>query len=363
MRRFFECLVPNTTCNLKCSYCYLIQQGRRTNKKAVFKYPPEKIGKALRLSRVGGVCLVSMTASGETLLPPEMPDIVYYVLKEGHFVNITTNGTLTTQINNLLKRTEGYHSHLHISFSLHYTELIRTNLLETFFYNINLVRESGCSILVQINLVDEYITYWDEIKKVCIEKVGAPPQVALTRREDGTNYSIMTELSQDEYIKIGKSMDSPLFDCTVNNFNVKRKEYCYAGYWSGNLFLDTGILRGCYGQGITQNIFEDINKPIIFEPIGKHCNCKYCINSSHFISQGIIPELLPILSYGELRNRDNAGWYNSEMRDFLYKQFEDTNKKLSAIHKSYFDIKRVFKQFSFKKIKYFLNSNLIKVWK
>lgn len=340
MRRFFECLVPNTTCNLKCSYCYVIQGGLRSNKEASFRYPPETIGKALRQSRVGGVCLISMTSSGETLLPPEMPDIVYNVLKEGHFVNLTTNGTLTQQITTLLQKTEGFHSHLHLSFSLHYTELLRTNLLDTFFENIKLVRQKGCSILVQINLVDEYIPYWDEIKRLCIEKVGAPPQVALTRKEDGANYSIMTNLRKEEYIKLGKQMDSPLFDCTVRNFMVKRKEYCYAGYWSANLFLETGIMRGCYGQGTKQNIFEDINKPILFEPIGKHCQCTYCTNSSHFISQGIIPSLLPVLSYGELRNRSDAGWYSSEMKEFMYSQFEDTNKELSVLQKAIFELKR-----------------------
>lgn len=333
MRRFFECLVPNTTCNLKCSYCYLMQEGRRTNKNATFQYPAEVIGKALRQERVGGVSLISMTASGETLLPPEMPEIVYQVLKEGHFVNLTTNGTLTQQIINLLQKTEGFHSHLHFSFSLHYTELLRTNLLNTFFENIKLVQQNGCSILVQINLVDEYIPYWDKIKRLCIEKVGAPPQVALTRKEDGTNYSIMTNLRREEYIKLGMQMDSPLFDCTVHNFMVKRKEYCYAGLWSMKLYLDSGIATGCYGQGIRQNIFEDTNKPIVFEPIGKHCIQKYCINSSHFISQGIIPSLLPTLSYGQLRNREEAQWYTPEMKEFLYGQFEDTNPLLSPFCK------------------------------
>lgn len=333
MKRFFECLVPNTTCNLKCSYCYLIQQGKRTNKKASFRYSPETIGNALRQSRVGGVCLVSMTASGETLLPPEMPDIVYNVLKEGHYVNITTNGTLKPQIMDLLDRTDGYHSHLHMSFSLHYTELLRNNLLDVFFENVKLVRQSGCSILVQINLVDEYIPYWDEIKKVCSEKVGAPPQVALTRKECGNTYSIMTNLSREEYIQIGNQMNSPLFDFTVKNFMVKRSEYCYAGYWSAKLFLDTGIMQGCYGQGVRQNIFEDTSKPIKFEPIGKHCVCAYCINSSHFISQGIIPKLLPCLSYGELRNRPSADWYSLEMKNFLYSQFEETNPLLSVMQK------------------------------
>ena len=45
----------------------------------------------------------------------------------------------------------------------------------------------------------------------------------------------MTALSKEEYIKIGKEMQSPLFDFTCKNFMVKRKEYCYAGYWSGKL--------------------------------------------------------------------------------------------------------------------------------
>ena len=29
INRFLECLVPVTACNLKCSYCYVIQEGRR----------------------------------------------------------------------------------------------------------------------------------------------------------------------------------------------------------------------------------------------------------------------------------------------------------------------------------------------
>lgn len=338
MRRFFECLVPNTTCNLKCSYCYLIQEGRRTNEKAHFQYPPEIIGKALRKSRVGGTCLVSLTSAGETLLPTEMPEIVHNILREGHFVNITTNGTLNKQLCELLSKTEGYHQHLHFSFSLHYLELLKHNLLDIFFKNVLLAKKEGCSILIQINLVDEYIPYWDIIRQLCVKKVGAPPQVALTRDESGGTFSIMSSLSKEDYVKIGQRMDSPLFNFTVENFMVKRKEYCYAGYWSANLFLETGLLRGCYGQGTSQNIFEDINKPILFEPIGKHCQCAYCINSSHFISQGIIPTLLPVLSYGELRDRSSAGWYTPEMKAFLFSQFEETNKQLSVVQKVKYEL-------------------------
>lgn len=331
MRRFFECLIPNSTCNLECHYCYLIQQGRRKQERGHYKYSPEIIGKGLSKERLGGISLISMTAQGETLLSPELPDITREILKQGHFVNITTNGTQSKKFDLLLEATNGYHNHIHISFSFHYLELKKRNLIDTFFSNIKKVQAAGCSILLQINLVDAYIPFWDEIKKLSLENVGALPQVALTRDESDHTFKPMTNLSFEDYVAKGQEMKSPLFDYTCKNFMVKRNEFCYAGLWSGTLDMASGILTGCYGNGFQKDIFEDISKPIPFEPIGKQCACKYCINSSHFLSQGIIPSLLPQPSYGELRNREEANWYTQEMKDFLYTQFENFNPKLTTI--------------------------------
>ena len=337
MRRFLECLIPITSCNLKCDYCYIIQEGRRKNEKANFEYSPEHIGKSLNVSRLGGVSLISITGSGETLIPKELPQITKEILKQGHFVNITTNGTLTKRFDEVLSCTEGFHNRLHFSFSFHYIELDKLGLIDVFFANIKKVKDAGCSILLQINLVDEYIPYWEEIKRLSLYHVGALPQVALTRDESNNTYKVMTSLPEKEYLKIGKEMKSPLFEFTYNNFMVKRKEYCYAGLWSGKLNLCTGELSACYGNGLIQNIFKNPLRAIKFEPIGKHCKFKYCINSSHFLSQGNIPELLPILSYGELRNREEANWYSEEMKKFLYKYFEDFNPLLSKREKIYYN--------------------------
>lgn len=332
MRRFIECLIPLTSCNIKCSYCYVVQQDRRKNERAILAETPENIGKALSKKRLGGVSLISLTASGETFLFKELGDVVVEILKQGHFVNITTNGSLTKMIEKFLVKTEGFHDNIHIAFSLHFVELKKKNLIDEFFKNVQLCKDAGCSIVVQINLSDEYVDCWDEIKRICKDRIGAYPQVALTREEiDGTYRILSKTMTEEEYIAKGKEMNSPLFDFTCKNFMQRRCEYCYAGYWSAKLDIASGIMTGCYGQGFKQNIYKNINKPIHFRPIGKHCCFKYCVNSSHFMSQGIIPELLPLLSYGELRNREEAGWYSPVMREFLYKQFEDENPLLSGI--------------------------------
>jgi hypothetical protein len=173
--------------------------------------------------------------------------------------------------------------------------------------------------------------YWEDIKRISLEKTGALPQVALTRDESfigsGGGFRILTE-NIENYYRMGNEMNSPLFNFTCKNFMVKRKEFCYAGEWSAKLNLGTGEMTGCYGNGIHQNIFEDLNKPIQFKAIGNNCCFLYCFNSSHFMSLGVIPELITP-SYGDLRNRKEAGWYSKQMEQFLLKRLYDDNEKYS----------------------------------
>lgn len=54
IKRFVECLLPVTACNLKCSYCYVIQRNNRKMKQAELKYTPEQIDRAMSKNRWGG---------------------------------------------------------------------------------------------------------------------------------------------------------------------------------------------------------------------------------------------------------------------------------------------------------------------
>lgn len=112
MRRFIECLLPTTACNLNCSYCYVIQEEREPLSLRL-KYSPELIGRALSMDRLGGRSYISITASGETLIPKEIVDIAYHVLKHGHFLNLTTNGTISKRFEQLIEFPEEYRERMH----------------------------------------------------------------------------------------------------------------------------------------------------------------------------------------------------------------------------------------------------------
>lgn len=337
LKKFFECRIPENRCNLKCSYCYLSQSHRMHNIKGKYKYDIEVIKKALTKERLNGICYFSLCAYGETLLDEKTIEIAEVLLENGHFVNITTNGTIDKSIEKLLKFKEEYRSRLQIAFSFHYLELKRINKLSGFFKNIKKVKNKNISFVLQLNLCDDYIPYLNEIKEISLKELKILPQIVLTRDErDKKHMKIESELPLEKYIKIGETFNSPLFDYTVKNFNKPQKYFCYAGDWSGIIYLGTGIFKKCYNDPREQDIFRDINQSIKFEAIGKN-NCKpYCINSSHFLSLGVVPEIKNE-TYYQLRNRE--GCYSEEMSKFLSQKLYLNNREYSKMKKIVVNLK------------------------
>ena len=336
IKHFFECLVPVTACNLRCEYCYVAQLGGNSGKITDFKYPLQQMQRALTQERLGGTCYFSFCGAGETLFHPELPPLVAALLKEGHYVNITTNGTFTKGIEQLTALVQPQDcKRLLLSFSLHWIELKQRNLTDVFAANVKTIKQAGCSILVQFNLYDGYLPYLDEIKSFCMTHFGALPQVAATRKEEG-EISLHTSMPKEEYLQVGKQFDSQLFDFTTRNFNRPFRKFCYAGEWSHVMNLERGTIRPCYCNGAEVDILANPEMPISTEPVGIFCHNAYCINSSHFLSLGVIPSEYSSVTYAGLRNRkvnDAETWLTSDMEAFLSQKLSDTHTQKSFIAK------------------------------
>lgn len=322
IKYFIECLLPITACDIKCHYCYVVQRDNRKMKMASLKHSPEFMAQALSRKRLGGVAYISICGAGETMMQKELPQLVYCLLKDGHYVNITTNGTVTKAFRKIAEITPPELLHrLMFSFSYHYIELKRLGWIGRFYENVKYVKSLGCSFVVQLNLCDEYEPYFDEIKKTCLDNVGALPQLAATRREVNlkNHVEFFTERTPQQYLEKGEEFDSPLFRFTMKNFMTKRNEFCYAGKWAFNFNFETGILSPCYTQNVKQNLYKNLEEPIRFTCVGKHCNSPFCMNSSHFMAMGVIPSV-ECPTYEQLRNRtcvDGGEWYNATMKEVL----------------------------------------------
>ena len=342
IKKVIYCAIRMSICNFRCSYCYLSQrescfEGRQIE----WKYSPEYIQKAFSRKRLCGICYFNLCADGETLLVKDFPLYVKAILSEGHFVEIITNASLSLKLNELLSAlNEDELSRTSFKCSLHYLELKKRNLLESFAQNVNCIWNAGASATVEIVGSDIYLPFIEEIKKYCKENFGALPHVTIAR-DDNDGRKLLTNMSEDEYYKVWSDFDSPFFDYKRTIFGVKRNEFCYAGMWSLYVDMNTGESTQCYISNFTQNIYENVDKPIKWKPICK-CNDHHCYNGHSFLCVGLIPSLNSP-SYGTtMRNRlntkTNKNWYTDRALSFFDSKLSESNKEISPISKCYFRI-------------------------
>lgn len=327
IKRFVDCAVPVMTCNLRCPYCYITQERKFLNDLPNFKYSPEIVEKAFDPQRWGGIIHINLCGGGETLLPPEMPKYIYAMLKQGHYVAVVTNGTVTKSFKEICDFPKEFLERLLFKFSFHYLELKRLKMLEKFFDNIKMVKEAGCSYSLELTPSDDYLPYIEEIKSVCLEKMGALCHVTVARKETDPELPILTKLKKEEYCNIWGQFKSELFSFKMETFNVKRKEFCYAGEWTSYLNIGTGVLKQCYCGAVLQNIFNDPEEPIKWKPIGANCPEPHCHNAHVWLTLGAIPSL-NTPTYAAMRDRklsDDTHWLNPRMQSFLSGKLCDNN--------------------------------------
>ena len=335
IKYFIGCGVPVNVCNFRCGYCYLGQHPHPYEGGIIpFIRTSKYISEYFSIKKMGGPCYFNFCGNGETLLHPEIIELVIRLIKEGHYCDIITNGTLSKKFDEIVSNIEPeFGAHLLIKFSFHYIELKRKGLLEKFVDNVNKMRDNGISYSVEITPYDDLIPYIDEIKNFSIKNFGAFPHFTVARNEETKNIELLTSLSSDEYKNTWSSFNSPMFDFKSNIFGVKRNEFCYAGLWSIQLNLATGNYSQCYGGDVLGTI-TDFDKPINFRAIGK-CRQPHCFNGHAYLTYGVIPELSTPM-YVDMRDRisdDERHWLQPETIRFFSTKLSESHPKLTKKQK------------------------------
>ena len=146
---------------------------------------------------------------GETLLCPELLPIVEELVKEGHYVQIVTNATISRMVEQYLNSGIDL-SHVFFKCSFHYLQLKQRELLDVFSDNVKKMYGAGASVTVEITPEDDLIPYIEEVKEYSIKEFGALPHITVARDERYDDLRILSKYSEEEYIRIWSTFESPL---------------------------------------------------------------------------------------------------------------------------------------------------------
>lgn len=334
-KKMILCIIPNKKCNLKCKYCYISQMPDWYQQDYQFKYGIEHIAKCLAPERFGGPCLINLTGEGETMIQAGIVELCSMLARQGHYIEFVTNLTVSKVLNDFLALPADVLAHIEFKVSFHYQELIRLNMLERFWENLEKVQRAACSFTLELMPNDELIPDIDKIIQLCESKVGAKCHLTVGRADYTTSRGLLTTMSKEDYIKTWSVFESPMFDLKMELLNVKRKEFCYAGDWTLFVNMYSGEATPCYGQPFKQNIFDDPSKPIKFCAVGHHCVQPFCINGHAHISLGVIPEY-KCPTYAAIRNRrrqDGTEWLEPELKEVFDMKLSGTNTEYTKRQK------------------------------
>jgi len=328
--------IPMSFCNFRCQYCYLSQRENTHNERQIeYQYSPKHVAKALSKERLGGVSYINICADGETLIAKDIEKYIYELLKEGHYIEIVTNLSITSILDRMLKWDRKLLSHLEFKCSFHYLELKEKKLLNVFAENVNKIWDAGASANIEITPHDELIPFIPEVIKFSQVNFGALPHISIARNDAEKDIGYLTKLSLNKYYKIWGQFYSQFWEFKKTLFKVKRREFCYAGAWSLYIDLTTGVAQQCYNSWFNQNIFSNIDKQIEFIPVGK-CNLAHCYNGHAFLTLGCIPNFTT-LGYGDIRDRvksDGSSWLQPGLKKFFNTKLQESNITLSLFERT-----------------------------
>ena len=200
------------------------------------------------------------------------------------------------------------------------------------------MRDAGASFTLEVTPYDELTPLVDELNERAYNELGAIPHYTVARddRHKG-RLPLLTAMSRRKYNTVWGRFNSPLFNFKFSIFEKPRKEFCYAGEWTGVVEITNGTWRQCYHSASKAvDIFTDLEKPIPFQAIGHNCMSHHCWNGHVWLGLGCIPTL-KTPTYAEMRDRvcnDGSHWLSPTFRKVFSHKLYDCNCEYSRAKKA-----------------------------
>ncbi|MDR0726818.1 MAG: polysaccharide deacetylase family protein [Rickettsiales bacterium] len=313
-------------CNMRCHYCYVGQYATDEERAQIMpmKYGPDDLEKALDKKRMGGTCVVTFSAAGETLITPIAMKYMHAILNAGHFLHISTNLTITKNIDEFISLPPETFSRLFFKASLQYLELKRLNLLDVFAQNCKKIWTANGTCALEIVPNDDLIPYIPEIKEYCLKNFGALPHLSMPRDEAVTEVALLSKYSLDEFARIWEDFYSEEFRFKVKMWERPVKDFCYAGKISCFVIINTGEMLTCPKSKIIGNFFE--GDTLKTEAAAK-CPQKHCFVCHNWLGFGSCPSV-DETNYLLQRDRvtaDGRHWVSERCRNAFRQRVCDNN--------------------------------------
>ena len=328
--KYIDMAIMSPECNLRCHYCYLGHYANEIERRKIypFKYSPEDLTNALDIKRMGGICIVTVSAAGETLISEKNISYLFAVLNAGHFLHISTNLTITSGINKLLSLSSEQKSRLFVKASLQFLELKRKKMLEVFSENCQKLWNDGITCAIEVVPTDELIPHLAELKTYCLKNFGALPQLTMPRDENVQNIKLLSKFSLDEFSRIFEDFYSEEFRFKTEMWEKTITSFCYAGSLSFFVNVNNGDMLVCPKSKKIGNFFEGVALPS--EPIGK-CPQSHCFVCHNWLGFGSNPSICGT-NYLLQRDRvtlEGKHWVSERCRHAFRQRVCDNNRLLS----------------------------------
>lgn len=288
IRKYMDMAYFAYPCNLRCHYCYVgqFESNEKRSRVEPSKYSPQDLERALNKKRMGGKCIVTFSAAGETLATPKSIEYLKAILNAGHFLHISTNLTLSKRIDELLQLPEEQFSRLFFKASVQYLELKRLDLLDVFAENCKKIWAKGGTCALEIVPNDELVPYIDEIKEWSLKNFGALPQLSIPRDEKVPEVKLLSKYDIKEFARIWEDFYSEEFRFKVEMWEKPIDSFCYAGYVSCFVMINSGAMLTCPKSENIGNFFE--GDKLERRPAGK-CKQEHCFVCHNWLGFGSCP--------------------------------------------------------------------------